>query len=338
MKKARIVAVAAAVAVALAATGALSTARAFSGGGGYVPFNGGTINAGLTNNGGTSQTGSLVINGIGQPSAPTVTPITTGTTTATYYCVALDGNGAGTLQGGGGPYLTGGIGNTIPSSGTTITNGAATPNTTIKCAGMTGALGFLVLKNSTSNSFLGSCLTMVSGNSCTVTDSGQALTGYTASTDDGTALLYSPNASINGNRNSNLVQLYLGHHASDSSGDGGITFAGNNAPADITIRNEDGAGLAMSSPTGVGFTVNGADIGTANGAALDLVPTTVAGLSSVGCAANVPGRIVKVKDNDAACVMNAAPAHSTCTVGTNCYSCMVQCATTGGSAYSWVIF
>lgn len=152
-------------------------AQIINGGGGGT-FNGGTINNGLTNNGGTSQTGSLVVNGIGQPSAPTVTPNTTGTTTATYYCVALDLNGL--------TNLTGGVGNTLPSSGTTITNGAATPNTTITCAGMTGALGFIVLKNSTSNSFLGSCLNLTSGNSCSVPDTGQALTSYTASSQDNT--------------------------------------------------------------------------------------------------------------------------------------------------------
>ena len=141
-------------------------------------FNGGTINRGLTNNGGTTQVGSTVITSIGTPAAPTVTPITTGSTTAVYYCDALDINGL--------TNLTGGSGNTEPSLGTTITNGNATPDTTVTCGPQTGALGYVVTKGATggATSLLGSCLTLASGNKCPVTDIGQTLTTYTANTED----------------------------------------------------------------------------------------------------------------------------------------------------------
>ena len=146
-------------------------------------FNGGTINQGLTNNGGTTQVGSTVITAIGTPTAPTVTPITTGSTTAVYFCDGLDINGL--------TNLTGGVGNTLPSLGTTITNGNATPDTTVTCGPQTGALGYVVTKGATggATSLLGSCLTLASGNKCPVTDIGQTLTTYTANSIDGTAEL-----------------------------------------------------------------------------------------------------------------------------------------------------
>ena len=149
-------------------------------------FNGGTINQGLTNNGGTTQVGSTVITAIGTPTAPVVTPITTGSTSATYYCDGLDINGL--------TNLTGGVGNTLPSLGTTITNGNATPDTTVVCGGQKGALGYVVTKGATggATSLLGSCINLTSNTTCTVTDTGQTLTTYTANSVDKTGGIYWP--------------------------------------------------------------------------------------------------------------------------------------------------
>jgi hypothetical protein len=130
---------------------------------GGTTFDGGSIDKGLVNNGGTAQTGSIVINPIGTPDAPTVSP--TGAATHTYYCVATDIN----------------LNQTVASSGTTA---PGSNPTTVTCAGKTGAVGYIVLKDSTATGSdeLGSCTT-VSGASCNVVDTGQALTAYTASQD-----------------------------------------------------------------------------------------------------------------------------------------------------------
>ncbi len=137
----------------------------------------GAMPLGATSDGGFNAVGSLNIAAVGTPAAPTVTVNTTGSTSYTYYCVALDLNGLNNLSGG--------LGNTLPSAGATVTNGAATPNNTITCAGTTGALGFVVLKNAT-NASIGSCTAIYSGQSCSVTDTGQATTAYTPNTQDET--------------------------------------------------------------------------------------------------------------------------------------------------------
>jgi hypothetical protein len=167
-------------------------------------FNGGTINRGLIDNGGLASTGSVAINGIcgnqsNCPAAPAVTP--GGGPSTTYYGVALDINGllacqAGNCIGvsggsGGNPYQTstGGGGNTMPSAGTTANGGTAGAPATVTMAGMAGMVGCLILKGGT-----GALLdyaphqgALISGQPCTVTDSGQGITGYGASTFDQTA-------------------------------------------------------------------------------------------------------------------------------------------------------
>jgi hypothetical protein len=72
------------------------------------------------------------------------------------------------------------------------------------------------------------------------------------------------------------------------------------------------------------------------GKSQNLVPVASASLPS--CTSALAGEQQVVNDNDAACSMNAAPAHSSCTVGTSCYTCQVQCAELGGASYSWVIY
>jgi hypothetical protein len=62
---------------------------------------------------------------------------------------------------------------------------------------------------------------------------------------------------------------------------------------------------------------------------------TVAGLDT--CNSSFIGAMEHVIDNDAACALNATPVHSTCTVGSNCHTCQVQCAQ-NGSTIGWVIY
>lgn len=144
----------------------------------FAQFLAGTlINAIPEANGGLEVTGSIVVRHVGTPAAPTVTVNTTGATSYTYFCVAEDFN----------------FDATPPSAGTTIGNGAATPNNIISCGGQTGALHYLVLKTNTS-SLLGACATL-SGTSCSVADTGQTPAAYTPVSSDNTGSLYFDNNS-----------------------------------------------------------------------------------------------------------------------------------------------
>ena len=144
----------------------------------FAQFLAGTlVNSIPTANGGLNVTGSLVVNQIGTPTAPTVTVNVTGSTSYTYFCVAEDFN----------------LNDTIPSAGTTVTTGAASPNNIVTCGGQTGALNYIVLKTNTSTK-LGTCVTL-SGTSCAVTDVGQSTSAYVANTVDATGSLYFSNNS-----------------------------------------------------------------------------------------------------------------------------------------------
>jgi hypothetical protein len=191
-------------------------------GGGSAP--GATSNVGgLINNGGSTQVGSTVIAGIGQPAAPTFgSGSTPGSTNATYYCDALDINGL-TNTGGG-------AGNTIASAGATFA-GAATPNTTVVCGGQTGALGYVVTKGATGGTVeLGHCLTMGSGNTCSVVDTGQALTSYTANTSDKTPTITTSQMGIGGENIGNAGDATIWHdlYFYNGGGSGNITGNGDN--------------------------------------------------------------------------------------------------------------
>jgi hypothetical protein len=50
------------------------------------------------------------------------------------------------------------------------------------------------------------------------------------------------------------------------------------------------------------------------------------------------GATASIIDNDSACAINGTPAHATCTPGTNCYTCQIQCAETGSTTYAWTIY
>lgn len=56
------------------------------------------------------------------------------------------------------------------------------------------------------------------------------------------------------------------------------------------------------------------------------------------CGSITLGFTFVVNDSDSACSFNSAPTHSTCTVGTNCYTCQVQCAEAGSTSYAWIAY
>jgi hypothetical protein len=144
----------------------------------FAQFLSGTLINGIpTANGGLSVTGSIVDHQIGTPTAPAVLVNVTGSTSYTYFCVANDFN----------------LDTTIPSSGTTVTTAASTPNNIVTCGGQTGALSYSVLKTNTST-LLGTCVTL-SGTACSVTDVGQSTSAYVPSTTDATGSLYFDNNS-----------------------------------------------------------------------------------------------------------------------------------------------
>lgn len=94
------------------------------------------------------------------PIAPTVVPGTTGSTSYTYFVVGTDQNGFKTLV----------------SSGTTISNGAASPNNTISWVDIPGIVSYDILRGSTSQAVaLG-----VSGSS--FVDTATSTVAYTAPT------------------------------------------------------------------------------------------------------------------------------------------------------------
>ncbi len=142
-------------------------------------------NGGVLNWGGTQHTGSLAMKPIGTPAAPTVVTGlgTAGSTSVVYACTAVDINGNAT----------------IPSATTTFTTSNATRSATntnlITCAGLPGAVGFIVHITNTST-VLGFCQT-TSGASCTLADTGQTQTTYTPNTVDQTNII--TGATINGN-------------------------------------------------------------------------------------------------------------------------------------------
>jgi hypothetical protein len=63
---------------------------------------------------------------------------------------------------------------------------------------------------------------------------------------------------------------------------------------------------------------------------------TIASLPS--CIAGLVGAVASVTNSDSACSFNSTPAHSSCTVGTNCYTCQVQCAEAGSTSYAWIAY
>lgn len=276
---------------------------------------------GVTSDGGFNAVGSLNLAAVGTPGAPTVTVNTTGSTSYTYYCVALDLNGLNNLAGG--------LGNTLPSSGQTVTNGAATPNNTITCPGRAGALGFIVLKNAT-NAALGSCATGGSGLSCPVTDTGQATTSYAPAANDTTGVLGS---SVFRTPYSQSVAVF---GSIDRSGVDLVIATG----ADGSMQLEIGNGLLLQGsnisfvPGGARFNWDGSEVqilGTLeqdNNYAVAQLPA---------CTSAISGDKGFVNNNDAACSLGAAPAHSSCTVGSTCYGCKVVCAEKSAS-YGWEIY
>lgn len=56
------------------------------------------------------------------------------------------------------------------------------------------------------------------------------------------------------------------------------------------------------------------------------------------CGSTTLGFTFVVNNSDSACSFNSAPTHSTCTVGTNCYTCQVQCAEAGSTSYAWIAY
>lgn len=148
--------------------------------------------------GGANVAGSLKVNAIGTPTAPTVTNVgTAGSTSIAYYCVAEDMNSTGLANGTA--VANQGGGDSLPSSATTNTtsNGtlSATNYNTITCGGQAGALGYKVLKTNTST-YLGSCSTnsnyaagSSTGQPCTVLDTGQATGTYIPNTIDQTNVI-----------------------------------------------------------------------------------------------------------------------------------------------------
>lgn len=69
------------------------------------------------------------------------------------------------------------------------------------------------------------------------------------------------------------------------------------------------------------------------------IPVIYSVASLPACSVSTLGQSFTVTNNDANCVTNigSAPVHSSCIVGTNCYSCRVACAETGSTTYSFVI-
>lgn len=65
-------------------------------------------------------------------------------------------------------------------------------------------------------------------------------------------------------------------------------------------------------------------------------PSTIGSLPA--CSSTVAGAVATVTNSDSACSFNSAPTHSSCTVGTNCYTCQVQCAEAGSTSYAWIAY
>lgn len=132
---------------------------------------------GVVSNGGAVYTGSVALNNIGTPSAPTMTVNgTVGSTSLIYACTALDINGNATI-----PSATA----TVTTANATLT---ATNSVTVSCGGQTGAVAYLIHKADTSH-VIGMCYT-TPGASCTFTD--QNLVG-TVGAGGSVSYTYTPN-------------------------------------------------------------------------------------------------------------------------------------------------
>lgn len=128
-------------------------------------FVNGFTSTGATNiNMGATFKGSIFVQALADPSAPTVTVNTTGSSTHTYYIVGHDGSAAC----GSGNEAVSNV-----SAGTTVTNSASTPNNSILLPSVW--LYYDVLKDAT-NTSIATCILRGS----TVTDTGQATSAYTA--------------------------------------------------------------------------------------------------------------------------------------------------------------
>jgi len=114
--------------------------------------------------GAASASSTLTIQGgtasiqLSTPGAPTVTPNVTGAVSYTYKVSALDGTGE-----------------TLPSTGTTIANGAATPNNTITWTPVGGAYQYRVYR--TAGGATQGLLSTVAGNTLTYTDNNGVASG-----------------------------------------------------------------------------------------------------------------------------------------------------------------
>lgn len=131
-----------------------------------------TSNSTSNLNAGVGINGSINVAVLANPSAPTVTVNTTGSSSHTYYIVGHDG--AGTCG-------SGNEGVSAVSSGTTAANSSSPVNNTITLPSTTGYVYYDVLKDAT-NTSLATCI--AAGSS--VNDTGQATAAYTAPTRNST--------------------------------------------------------------------------------------------------------------------------------------------------------
>lgn len=106
----------------------------------------------------------------------------------------------------------------------------------------------------------------------------------------------------------------------------------------VTSRGVEVVGALAAQPLFVGsFTeASGPSNFSVSSNGLQIPAATVANLPS--CTSSLNGYTYTVTNNDVACAIQVAPSHSTCTVGTNCYTCQVQCAESGSTSYSWLIY
>lgn len=131
--------------------------------------------------GGMTINGSISVNALGTPAAPTVAATCDGTcaTTYTYFCVAEDINAVSST----------GVGESVPSASAITTVQAATLTATrfntITCAGDKSVVSFLILKADSAHS-LARCYT--ASGQCSVIDNSTTVgTAYTANSVDQTA-------------------------------------------------------------------------------------------------------------------------------------------------------
>lgn len=68
----------------------------------------------------------------------------------------------------------------------------------------------------------------------------------------------------------------------------------------------------------------------------NVTPVAIASLPA--CSSTIAGARASVTNSDAACSFGVAPTHASCTVGTNCWTCQVQCAESGSTTYSWLAY